>query len=249
MGPGLTERKGINSKSIIRAVVFDFGQTLVDSADAFRAAEKRLQHHIFSDLSLTNREMFLETYRRIRRSLHERSEFSRKILCREVYAGYGKDPDTARLAQWEEQYWEAVTAETREFPETRRVLKTLSKTHRLALITNTQGQRVSGAHRIRRFPKLLRFFETVIIAGDGKMPEKPDPAPFRCCLERLCVRPEAAVYVGDDRRIDICGSRAVGMHPIWLQHRSVKRNWPPSDDSVPIITTLDALLDMDRLIR
>jgi len=37
---------------MIKAVVFDFGQTLVDAADGFRSAENAVQDRIFSDLRL-----------------------------------------------------------------------------------------------------------------------------------------------------------------------------------------------------
>ena len=36
---------------MIKALLFDFGQTLVDSADAFRAAEKEAQGRLFAEMS------------------------------------------------------------------------------------------------------------------------------------------------------------------------------------------------------
>ena len=51
-------------------------QTLVDSADGFRRAEKEAQDRLFKDLSLTLKDKFLENYRRIRKQFHDRSDFS-----------------------------------------------------------------------------------------------------------------------------------------------------------------------------
>jgi|KBSSwiStaDraftv2_1062776.scaffolds.fasta_scaffold142353_2 putative hydrolase of the HAD superfamily len=42
--------------------------------------------------------------------------------------------------------------------------------------------------------------------------EKPDPAIFRVALERLGISAERALYVGDIRSVDERGSRAAGMH-------------------------------------
>jgi FMN phosphatase YigB (HAD superfamily) len=56
---------------MIKAVIFDFGQTLVDSADGFRKAEKEAQDRLFKDLSLTLKDKFLDNYRRIRQQFHE----------------------------------------------------------------------------------------------------------------------------------------------------------------------------------
>lgn len=47
---------------MIRAIVFDFGQTLVDSADGFRTAEKEAQRKSCAALRLTAGEEFLKVY-------------------------------------------------------------------------------------------------------------------------------------------------------------------------------------------
>ena len=233
---------------MIKAVIFDFGQTLVDSSDGFRAAEKEMQTRIFSDLRVSSRDEFLSHYRIIRKEFHGRSEFSRKTIAEAVYGHFGEKPPTERLEQWERDYWERVMAETTIFPEAQHVLKSLSADYRLALITNTQGQKTTGNHRISRFPELTKYFEFVIVAGDSGIPEKPDPKPFHLCLKRLGLTPPDAVYVGDDWRIDVCGAGDVGMQPIWLQHHSVHRNWPKAETSAPIITDLTRLLDLPRLL-
>ena len=87
-----------------------------------------------------------------------------------------------------------------------------------------------------------------VVAGEGGVPTKPNPEPFQQCLKELSVSPSEAVYIGDDWRIDICGARDAGMHVIWLKHHSVKRIWPDVDDPVPVISSLDELLELDKLL-
>jgi hypothetical protein len=53
--------------------------------------------------------------------------------------------------------------------------------------------------------------------------------------------------VGDDWRIDVCGSEAAGMHPVWLRHRLLRRNWPQVETAAPVIDSLERLLDIERL--
>ena len=233
---------------MIRAVVFDFGQTLVDSSDGFRAAEKELQEKAVTLLAPSSREGFLDIYRQIRSRLHSRSVFSRSALLEELFSEYGRQIDPALSGQWETAYWERVTSLTRPFPETETVLEgLLRRGYRLALISNTQGQRREESHRLSNYPGLERFFEVIVIAGEAGIPPKPDPAPFRLCLERLAIAPEEAIYVGDDLRIDVRGSEAVGMHPLWLRHRTVTRNWPVAETAAPVIDSLEPLLDIDSL--
>jgi len=152
------------------------------------------------------------------------------------------------LEKWEDDYWEKVKAETRLFPETEQVLQSLVFEYRVALITNTQGQKTSGKHRLSQFPELERFFKIIIVAGESGVPPKPAPVPFLMCLQRLGIHHSQAVYVGDDWRIDICGARNVGIRPIWIQHQSVHRSWPAVETSVPIITTLDPLLSLKSIL-
>lgn len=233
---------------MIKAIIFDFGQTLVDSADGFRSAEKEAQNRLFSDLGLPSWDGFLSQYRKIRKAFHQCSRFSRKEIWEAVYIHFEHEPNTNRLELWESEYWKQVRTETTPFPETVHVLETLSKDYKLALVTNTQGQKASRRHRISLFPELENFFEIVIVAGEDRVPPKPDPAPFLLCLERLGIQPSEAVFVGDDYRIDICGATEVDIRPIWLQHHSVRRNWPEVETSIPVIKTLNELLDLDRLL-
>jgi FMN phosphatase YigB (HAD superfamily) len=234
---------------MIKAVIFDFGQTLVDSAEGFRTAEKEAQEKIFGHMALSLREAFVDRYRRVRSEFHGRSDFSRPAMWREVYHFYCLSPDEGLLQRWEAEYWETVTARTRLFPETIRVLAALALRFQVALITNTQGQpAASAAHRLSAFPGLARCFRRVIVAGEEGIPPKPDPRPFLQCVRSLGIGAGQAVYVGDDWRIDVVGSRSAGLHPVWIRHESVPRNWPdvPSAD-VPVITRLDQLLALDLL--
>ena len=232
---------------MIKAVIFDFGQTLVNSADGFRAAEKQVQSKLYANLGLTIHEDFLSNYRRLRKELHGQSNFSRKFLFHEVYYYYCLAPQEKLLEQWEFEYWETVKAHTALFPEALEVLQTLNAQFQVALITNTQGQQTEGTHRISLYPELESYFQAIIVAGEGGIPPKPDPKPFRLCLDKLQLLPEEAVYVGDDHRIDVCGAADAGLHPIWLKHHSVRRNWPEVKTSAPVISSLDQLLDLESL--
>ena len=237
---------------MIRAIIFDFGQTLVDSADGFRAAEKEAQAKIYSDLlsisDVESREAFLDVYRSIRKKNHDSSIFSRIATWHAVYRHYKVEPDRVRLESWETSYWEKVKSDTRLFPETRQVLDKLSANYRLALITNTQGQKTTDTHRLSLYADLENFFEVIIVAGEGGVPPKPDPTPFRLCLKNLGLVHSEAVYIGDDWRIDVLGAKNAGLCPVWLKHHSVHRNWPVVETSVPIITSLKPLLDLNEVL-
>lgn len=232
---------------MIKAVVFDFGQTLVDSADGFRAAEKIAKEKIFSSLfsgADDQYQAYLTEYRRIRKSFHARSDFSRISIWQAVYERFQCTADLKELTQMETEYWDLVKSRTTPFPETIPVLEKLTARFQLGIITNTQGQKSGGNHRIALFPGIEKYFDTIIIAGESGLPAKPDPEPFLLCLKQMKVKPSEAIYVGDDFQKDVDGASAVGMHPVWLKHDLVKRSWPEPENNIKFrtITDLNQLL-------
>ncbi len=233
---------------MVKAIIFDFGQTLADAAGGFRAAEQKAEVSLFSLLRTTPWEDFLSRYRQTRKSFQERSEFSRRALWAEVLTSYGVVPNSVRLAEWEGEYWNTVEAATALFPEAQDVLCKLGIKYRLALITNTRGETKPGRERFNQLPGFEQFFASIVVAGESGVPPKPDPSPFRLCLGQLGIAARDAVYVGDDWRIDLCGAGQVGMHPIWLQHHSVPRSWPQVETSVPVISSLSSLLELNTLL-
>ena len=233
---------------MIKAVLFDFDQTLVNSGDGFRSAEKQAQKKIFQDLAITSWDDFISTYRRLRKQFHAESNLSRKALWEEVYWQYCRQSDSSVLEKWENDYWETVKSHTTLFPEALSVLQNLAGRYKLAVITNTQAQAGSQKHRILQMPELTKYFEVVIIAGENDLPPKPDISVFLTCLETLGIDRTQAVYVGDDWHTDICGVTDAGFQPIWIKHSLLSRSWPIKETTVPVITNLDSLLDIDSII-
>jgi len=229
---------------MIKAFLFDFGQTLVDSAVGFRKAEKNVETRIFSELGLESWSEFLEEYRRLRKAYKSEFNFSRISLWSAVYNQYGLEPDLKHLEEMEIKYWEEVKSDTKPFPETIKVVKQLSLKYRLGMITNTQGQRATNTHRVSQFPELEEFFDVIVVAGQDDIPPKPDPAPFLACLNQMNISHEEAIFVGDDWEIDVCGAASVGIQPIWIKHYLVPRTWPKVKKRVHEITNLEQLLEL-----
>ncbi|NIW35262.1 MAG: HAD-IA family hydrolase [Gemmatimonadetes bacterium] len=82
---------------------------------------------------------------------------------------------------------------------------------RLGVISNADG-------RVARYlanAGLADEFEIILDSGELGI-EKPDPRIFQLALERLGVRSEEAVYVGDTWEVDVVGAREAGLRPIYL---------------------------------
>jgi len=115
--------------------------------------------------------------------------------------------------RWDEadRLWRGYYAKhpSKLMPGTRRVLRTLGRRHKLGLVTS--GDRARVMKQLRKFA-LTRVFSSRVCGGDTEQ-KKPHPAPLLMALEKMRLRPEECVYVGDTPE-DLQMSRAVGMTAI-----------------------------------
>lgn len=111
---------------MIKAVLFDFSQTLADTAEGFHLAENEAQTRLFADLELDSWHGFQSAYHIMRGEFHRKSNFSRLALFQAIYFQFGQEPEPTFLANIEDEYWQGVRSETRLFPESEEVLEKLA---------------------------------------------------------------------------------------------------------------------------
>jgi putative hydrolase of the HAD superfamily len=117
------------------------------------------------------------------------------------------DAALEELAEYHRRHnlWESVPDEV---PAALAALKRMGLP--LAVASNANGTVRAKLERLG----LAGWFDLVIDSQELGV-EKPDPALFAFALERLGVRAQAAVHVGDFFHIDVVGARAAGLHA-WL---------------------------------
>ncbi len=94
-------------------------------------------------------------------------------------------------------------------PGTREALKRLGKQHRLAVISNADGQIAD----VLEHCGIAECFETITDSGVvGK--EKPHPDIFAAASSSLGVSPADSIYIGDVYSIDYLGATRFGMQSI-----------------------------------
>jgi HAD superfamily hydrolase (TIGR01549 family) len=115
--------------------------------------------------------------------------------------------------RWDEadQLWRTHYAKHRSklMTGTRQVLARLARRWKLGLVTSGDRDRVS--RQLREF-RLTSTFGIRVCGGDTKE-KKPHPGPLLKALERMKVRAEEAVYVGDTPE-DMEMARAAGVRGI-----------------------------------
>jgi HAD superfamily hydrolase (TIGR01549 family) len=158
----------------VRAIIFDWDGTLLDSFEAHAAAYLAM----FRDLGIP---------------------WTLADLDRHYSPDWYRVYRAARLprARWPhaDRTWRMHHArqKTRLLPGARSVLKALAARFILGLVTS--GDRVRVLRELRRFG-LTYVFRARVFAESAHR-RKPHPAPLELALRRLRVAPESAVYVGD----------------------------------------------------
>jgi len=81
----------------------------------------------------------------------------------------------------------------------------------LVVVSNSDGTVERQLEQLALRPLLDAVVDSAVVGA-----EKPDPAIFRHGLERVGVRPERTLHVGDLYAVDVVGARRAGLHALLL---------------------------------
>ena len=95
-----------------------------------------------------------------------------------------------------------------------KVLRALSHTHRLGLVTNIWSRKDLWLQEFE-VSGLKDVFEVMVFSSDHRS-IKPSPGLFRRAILALGIPPSDILFIGDDLRRDIIGARNVGLSSLWI---------------------------------
>ena len=213
------------AKDGLRAIVFDYGSTLIEfGAAQIDACDKALAETLRKLYGPANFEKLREVRNHDRRAPYIndwRENDMTAISTNLVRELYGREPSRkeleAILSVRSAAFVEAVEAP--EYLEA--FLSELSESYRLGLLSNYPDAPALRASLAKI--GLEKQFDAVVVTGElGRV--KPHELPFSKILEKLGVAPAEALYVGDNWLGDIQGAKRVGMRVVWtLQFESPEK--------------------------
>lgn len=245
----------------LSAVLFDVDDTLIDFAGAARAALSEL---VLAALGAgpgrdtTADQDLLEAAHRAWRQVSER-EYSRFTLGeldfdqmrRSRMAAFLQAIDRPAALEldhelMEQRRHEAIFGHFRAFADVRPALDRLRRAGiAVHVLSNSDGPHQRAKLAAVGLDELAAdgFY-----SGDLGV-AKPDPQIFRLAAERLGRAPAELAYVGDRWDVDVLGSAAAGLAPVWLNRAGLARpDQAAAAGAVVQIATLDELVvDADGL--
>jgi len=212
---------------LIKAVVFDYGGTLVRSVRPWAEMKPRAQLSAYRYLRKHGLHMSYAAYLEINDRVFDayfelEARKEKDISDRIKYLGlvgklFPKATKNERLAMANgasDSFWRVANRNFRLRDDARTTLNELeSMGLRLGMVSNHHDS-LSLMRSLRRY-RIEPRFEPIVVSEKVKV-RKPNPVIFRLCLSAMKVNPAQAVYVGDAPEIDVVGAKAAGMSVVLI---------------------------------
>ncbi|MBU7320352.1 HAD family hydrolase [Paenibacillus oleatilyticus] len=104
-------------------------------------------------------------------------------------------------------------------PQAAKTLETLSRTYRLAIISNSPRSEV--LMMLQRFGLESYFPEERVFTAQKPADKKPAPHLFKTALQTMQLAPRQALMVGNSWKHDVCGAVKAGLDAVWLHPGAV----------------------------
>lgn len=239
-------------KSRIRAVVFDYGNTLVQFGRpeiaicdaALAEALERMYGPLDRDKVRAVRDRNRVVPYQGDPPEYRENDLARICadLVREVY---GLEPSAQEVEEMMRVRFDVFLEVIEVSESVVSLLDRLKAEYRLGLLSNYPSGDTIRASLAKE--KLASHFDAVVISGDVGF-IKPHPIMFRTALEELGVRADEALVVGDNWLADIQGAKRAGMYAaLTVQWEEAERFEPQPGDIEPDFT-IAGLSELDNHI-
>jgi len=243
---------------VIRAVLFDIYGTLVDiSTDEgdWYTYLNLAKYFEYRGLKLNADEVRWFYFEKIRKILETSSETYPEIDVRQIWREIlteHENPELYKLRLDHGTFLRDIVVlhraltrrRLRLFDATYDTLQRIKESYRIGIVSDCQHDYAVPETKILG---ILDFFDAFIMSGEYGF-RKPDKRLFQECLSKLGVRPDEAVFAGDDVFRDIQGAKSAGLRTVLVlnghgpQDTSIAKPDFIADDigQVPeIVKTLD----------
>ncbi|MFW9263666.1 HAD family hydrolase [Nostoc sp. CALU 546] len=202
---------------MIKAVLFDLDDTLIDHDAAIRDAASALFNKVIPN-SEDELNIFQEQWISLTRKWYKKF-FAKEVTfqesgrgkLREAFLKYGyefSDTDADALLS---EYWEHYVSMCQLFND---VDECFAQLHKCKIGVITNGQEAQQVEVLKRCG-ILSVMD-VVVTSEAAGFAKPAPQIFQLACAKLGVQETESVYVGDNLELDAIAARDTGLIGVWL---------------------------------
>ena len=206
----------------MKAIVFDLDNTLIDRQRAFTEMLKdRIQLTLPADKKHLKEQAIQDIL-----MWDDNGTVSRSVSFKKYCDKYEV---TCMTSEELSTYWTTISGSVVYlFDDVIEVIAYLKDKYRLAILTN--GSPVSQRRKLES-TGILNLFELSVVSGEVGI-DKPDPRIFDVMCDRLNVKPEECLYIGDNYVNDVLGARNAGWNAIYLNRLHLESDESQMIDSL-----------------
>lgn len=209
---------------MIKAIIFDLDNTLIDRQKAFREMLERKFHVLFNNEDLIQ-EMVDYIIKEDKNGTVERIDvFTKWVTKYQVTCISAKQLDQ----EWSNESGSAAFL----YDDVRATLTKLKEKYKIAILTN--GNKVSQRRKLQTID-IYDLLDYSLVSDEIGI-RKPNKEIFEYTAKQLGLNTNECVYVGDNYNVDVIGSRNAGMLPVFIS-----RNGQTYEDVINIKAIKDLL--------
>ena len=209
----------------MKVIVFDLDNTLIDRQRAFTEMLKdRIELTLPEDKKHLKEQAIQDIL-----MWDDNGTVSRSVSFKKYCDKYEV---TCMTSEELSTYWTTISGSVVYlFDDVIDVIAYLKAKYRLAILTN--GSPISQRRKLES-TGILNMFELSVVSGEVGI-DKPDPRIFDVMCERLNVKPQDCLYIGDNYVNDVLGARNAGWNAIYLNRLHL------ASDETQMIDSLEKL--------
>jgi putative hydrolase of the HAD superfamily len=222
-------------KNLIKVIIFDLDDTLYEDRTFVKSGFEAVSKYVKKNFGINKKGFFkvlLDIFKKEGRghvfdiALQKNNLYNKKLVDKLVKVYRSHKPNI------------------KLYPGVKKLLKSLKKRYKLALITDGLGY--VQRNKVKAL-NIEKYFNLIIYTDDrGQKKSKPHPYSFKKVLNHFEIKPKEAICIGDDPHKDFIGAKKLGIKTVRvLQGRykniQVKRKFE-ADYNVSKITKIKSLL-------
>lgn len=220
---------------MIKAVLFDFDETLQDRTEAFEDYMDTFFDTFCPDISADEREKRKQDMRVTGKGGYVNRVEWYAQLC-DMWS-WSDAPSAEDLAM----HYDTVFGDHNViFPDSEKLLAELkNRGYIVGIITN--GPSILQHHKLDT-SGLRSYCDIIVVSGDIDI-HKPDPEIFRYTADKLGLKTEECIYVGDNPVNDIQGALESGMKAVRMNY-----GWFRDTDLRPDVPVIEEIIDVLKFV-